>query len=78
MPIYEYACRKCGHRFEHLARTLSSPAPECPSCGAASPEKQLSVFSATQSLPSACPAEAGSAPSCQGGSCATRGCPLSG
>ena len=21
MPIYEYACRECGHEFEHLLRT---------------------------------------------------------
>lgn len=31
MPIYEYECRHCGHRFEYLVRS-SSPAAECPSC----------------------------------------------
>jgi len=31
MPIYEYECRQCGHRFEYLVRS-SSPAAECPSC----------------------------------------------
>ena len=45
MPIYEYRCAKCGHGFEHLARTLSAPAPACPKCGAKKPVKQLSVFS---------------------------------
>jgi len=31
MPIYEYECLQCGHRFEYLVRS-SSPAAECPSC----------------------------------------------
>jgi len=31
MPIYEYECHHCGHRFEYLVRS-SSPAAECPSC----------------------------------------------
>ena len=31
MPIYEYECRQCGHRFEYLVRS-STPAAECPSC----------------------------------------------
>jgi putative FmdB family regulatory protein len=30
MPIYEYACRKCGHEFELLIRTGDTAA--CPSC----------------------------------------------
>ena len=31
MPIYEYECSGCGHRFEYLVLP-SSPTPECPSC----------------------------------------------
>jgi putative FmdB family regulatory protein len=31
MPIYEYECRKCGHRFEYLLLS-SSPAAKCPAC----------------------------------------------
>jgi len=31
MPIYEYECRGCGHRFEYLQRS-NSPAAECPAC----------------------------------------------
>jgi len=31
MPIYEYECLHCGHRFEYLV-LRSSPAAECPSC----------------------------------------------
>jgi len=31
MPLYEYECRGCGHRFEYLL-LHSSPAAECPEC----------------------------------------------
>ena len=31
MPIYEYECSGCGHRFEFLVLP-SSPTPECPEC----------------------------------------------
>jgi putative FmdB family regulatory protein len=31
MPVFEYECRQCGHRFEYLV-LHSSPAAECPSC----------------------------------------------
>ena len=42
MPLYEYACRDCGHRFEYLTRAGSTPS--CPACASAALEKQLSVF----------------------------------
>lgn len=32
MPIYEYLCKKCAHRFEKMHRH-SDPAPACPKCG---------------------------------------------
>ena len=32
MPIYEYLCKKCGHRFEKM-HGHSEPAPPCPKCG---------------------------------------------
>ncbi|HLK50993.1 MAG TPA: zinc ribbon domain-containing protein [Bryobacteraceae bacterium] len=31
MPIYEYECRQCGHRFEYLVLS-STRAAECPAC----------------------------------------------
>ena len=57
MPIYEYQCKKCGHTFEHLARTLSDTAKKCPTCGARHPVKQLSTFSTSESVHgmAACP-----------------------
>lgn len=34
MPIYEFQCQACGHRFDELMR-MSDPDPtECPSCHA--------------------------------------------
>jgi putative FmdB family regulatory protein len=41
MPIFEYACRQCGHAFEALVR--SSTVPSCPQCQATQLDKQLSV-----------------------------------
>lgn len=42
MPIYEYRCKACDHRFEAIVQGTSRP--KCPSCSAATLEKQLSVF----------------------------------
>jgi putative FmdB family regulatory protein len=42
MPLFEYACRDCGHRFEFLTRQGHQPA--CPACHGEALEKQLSVF----------------------------------
>ena len=53
MPIYEYVCGKCGHAFEHLARSLKETAPVCPSCGAPRPRKSWSSFSARVVNPAA-------------------------
>lgn len=49
MPIYEYACKTCDHRFD-LLRPMSrmdADAP-CPQCDGES-ERQLSVFAAFSS-----------------------------
>lgn len=42
MPIYEYKCRGCGHRFEALVR--GSVVPACPSCQGQDLEQLLSLF----------------------------------
>ena len=42
MPLFEFACRDCGHRFEYLTRQGHQPA--CPACHGEALEKQLSVF----------------------------------
>lgn len=53
MPIFEYACRDCGHRFETLVR--SGTTPECPGCHSRSLDKQLSVFATPAAGASAVP-----------------------
>lgn len=32
MPIYEYECRKCGHRFEVIQKISDSPIKKCEKC----------------------------------------------
>ena len=34
MPLYEYACTRCGRTLEELRRPGESEAPACPDCGA--------------------------------------------
>lgn len=46
MPIYDYQCRSCGHRFDQLVKLGETPA--CPACGASDPQR-LSSFSAAVS-----------------------------
>jgi putative FmdB family regulatory protein len=46
MPIYDYHCRQCGHRFEQLVKPDETP--HCPACNAGAPERQF-AFSAAVS-----------------------------
>lgn len=32
MPIYEYQCRECGHRFEAIQKFSDAPITQCPEC----------------------------------------------
>lgn len=41
MPLYEYLCESCGHRFERIQKFSDAPLTECPSCGGRV-EKQVS------------------------------------
>jgi putative FmdB family regulatory protein len=58
MPIFEYVCRDCNHRFESLVRGDATPT--CPTCQGTHLDKQLSVFavntrsSSASNVPSAC------------------------
>ena len=47
MPIFEFACGNCGHQFETLVR--SGTTPQCPQCQSVTLEKQLSVFATSAS-----------------------------
>lgn len=61
MPIYEYKCQKCGHKFEKLV--FGKEKIKCPKCGSTSLHKLFSTFSSS--------VKSGShnSKSCQGGVC---------
>jgi putative FmdB family regulatory protein len=33
MPLYEYECEACSHRFERIQKFSDPPAEVCPTCG---------------------------------------------
>jgi putative FmdB family regulatory protein len=39
MPLYEYQCEACGHRFEQIQKFSDPPIETCPKCGG--PVKKL-------------------------------------
>lgn len=49
MPVYEYACKKCGHEFEELV--FGDEKPVCPKCKAHALEKKFSVFGTQADAP---------------------------
>ena len=65
MPIFEYRCRECKHKFEAIV--LGSQTPKCPKCESKKLEQQLSRFAAGKS--SSVAAESG------GGACGSCGDP---
>ena len=68
MPLYEYRCPACRHRFEVLQRMgEGADGLACPHCGAGEVVKQFSTFaSATGGAESGGPAG--------GGGCGAPGC----
>jgi putative FmdB family regulatory protein len=47
MPIYEYACGACGHRFEEWQKMSDKPVRVCPKCKAKKVEKLISATTFT-------------------------------
>lgn len=47
MPIYEFECPQCRHRFEWLAFSSREKSPACPCCRNPETWKRPSVFSNT-------------------------------
>lgn len=54
MPIFEYACEKCGKGFERLEKAGTAEAPSCPECGALEVKKKLSSFAAGGASSASC------------------------
>lgn len=42
MPMFEYACKKCGKEFETLVRP-NTAAPSCPACQSTELDKLISL-----------------------------------
>lgn len=42
MPMYEYECEACGHRFERIQKFSDPPVDECPQCSEHKVQKLLS------------------------------------
>ena len=53
MPIFEYACRGCGEKFEVLVRGQEHP--HCPACESADLDKALSTFAVGAAAAKAAP-----------------------
>ncbi len=60
MPIFEYKCLKCGHKFEELVSGGKSP--HCPKCGSVNLKKLISSFSTNKKSEGGC--SSGSCPAC--------------
>ena len=43
MPIYEYACKACGHQFDVLQKVSDPVLTDCPACGQAELRKLISA-----------------------------------
>jgi putative FmdB family regulatory protein len=45
MPLYDFACRKCGHEYEAILK-IADPDDhlECPKCGAKDSKKLATAF----------------------------------
>ena len=60
MPIFEYTCQSCGHRFEHLTR--GNQEASCPACEGGALAKHLSTFAVRANANAAPRADAAAAP----------------
>ena len=43
MPIYEYACKECGHTLDALQKLADAPLTECPECGKSALRRLISA-----------------------------------
>lgn len=43
MPLFEFECENCHHRFEELQSASDTTLPECPACNQATVKKLVSA-----------------------------------
>ncbi|HHT49403.1 MAG TPA: zinc ribbon domain-containing protein [Firmicutes bacterium] len=71
MPIYEFSCPECKHKFEELCKCNTESIP-CPKCGATQTKRLFSAFGFAVSGGSSSSGSAASGcGSCSGGNCST-------
>lgn len=44
MPLYEYCCSECSHKFEEIVSLGKEADVMCPKCGAIKPRRLMSAF----------------------------------
>jgi putative FmdB family regulatory protein len=71
MPLFEYRCAACNHRFEELVHGDRHPG--CPKCKSRKTVKQLSVFAVARSSGAA--SDSASMSDADPGACGTCGDP---
>lgn len=73
MPVYEYTCKDCGHRFDMMRSMKDSDAVAiCKHCKSENTRRLLSVFFAS-SDGRAVTHDSGGCGGCSGGSCGSCG-----
>jgi putative FmdB family regulatory protein len=73
MPVYEYACKDCGTRFESLRSMREADSPiACQHCASLNTTRKLSLFCA-QSGGKAIAGSSSGCQGCSGGSCSSCG-----
>jgi putative FmdB family regulatory protein len=63
MPIFEYRCSACGHKFEDVkVHEQADQVGDCPKCGKAKVERVMSAFSCGCGGASSSPLGSGAGP----------------
>ena len=72
MPLYEYLCPTCNHKFEKL-QSMSATGADCPNCEQPA-NRAISVFAAVSKGGAEMPSSMGPLPPLGGGGCCGGGC----
>ncbi|HHW11969.1 MAG TPA: zinc ribbon domain-containing protein [Firmicutes bacterium] len=67
MPIYEFKCAECAHKFEELCKSFMEKVP-CPKCGSRQTDRLFSPFAVSGGAGAS---GASSCGGCGGGHCST-------
>jgi len=48
MPIFDFKCQECGHKFDLIISNADKDKAKCPQCGANNLKQLLSLFSTSR------------------------------